>query len=153
MKMAAIIKEVVDVAKTDTKTFLGPTVPLSLWKTMTRESHIVIAQNPESLCLHGLDLCNIGNIIDEGRQFCTLFLTGKMADHGRRSRREQIHPPGGRPAGDVLVVTLTTTPIREREMTSEIFRLGRIPLNTFLKLTLFAGSLLLGHHRQCFMKQ
>ncbi len=80
-KMAAIIKEVVDVAKTDTENvsvtnrsfvFVEDDDP-------EKKADIVIARNPESTSTSMASIyVSIGNIIDEGRQFIyTILNKGK----------------------------------------------------------------------------
>ncbi|MFA5301598.1 MAG: hypothetical protein WC395_02805 [Bacteroidales bacterium] len=113
-KMAAIIKEVVDVAKTDTENVSGTNRSFVFVEDddAEKKADIVIAQNPESSSTSMASIyVSIGNIIDEGRQFIYSILnkgkwliTAVDPDGNKSTRQVDV------PAGDVLVVTLTTTP-------------------------------------------
>lgn len=113
-KMAAIIKEVVDVAKTDTENVPGTNRSFVFVEDddPEKKADIVIAQNPESTSPSMASIyVSIGNIINEGRQFMyTILNKGKWLitavdpDGNKSTRQVDV------PAGDVLVVTLTTTP-------------------------------------------
>ena len=113
-KMAAIIKEINDVAKTDAENAPGTNRSFVFVEDDDTESKadIVVAQNPSSTSTSMASIyVTIGNIIDEGEKFIYSILNkGKwlissVDAEGNKSTKEVDVP-----AGDVLVVTLTTTP-------------------------------------------
>ncbi|MFA5443658.1 MAG: hypothetical protein WC128_00845 [Bacteroidales bacterium] len=113
-KMAAIMKEIVDVAKTDTENTPGTNRSFVFVQDEDTENKadIVIAQNPGNSSASMASIyVTIGNIIDEGQKFIyTILNKGKwlisaVDSDGNKSTKEVDVP-----AGDVLVVTLTTSP-------------------------------------------
>ena len=113
-KMAAIIKEINDVAKTDAENAPGTNRSFVFVEDDDTESKadIVVAQNPSSTSTSMASIyVTIGNIIDEGEKFIyTILNKGKWlisavdADGNKSTQEVDV------PAGDVILVTLTTTP-------------------------------------------
>jgi len=113
-KMAAIIKEINDVAKTDAENATGTNRSFVFVEDDDTESKadIVVAQNPSGTSTSMASIyVTIGNIIDEGEKFIYSILNkGKwlisaVDAEGNKSTKEVDVP-----AGDVILVTLTTTP-------------------------------------------
>lgn len=113
-KMAAIIKEINDVAKTDAENAPGTNRSFVFVEDDDTESKsdIVVAQNPSATSASVASIyVTIGNIIDEGEKFIyTILNKGKwlisaIDAEGNKSTQEVDVP-----AGDVILVTLTTTP-------------------------------------------
>jgi len=113
-KMASIMKEVVEVARTDTENASGTNRSFVFVEDDDTQSQadIVIAQNTQSTSSSMASIyVTLGNIVDQGQKLIyTILNKGKwlisaVDPDGNKSTREVDVP-----AGDVMIVTLTTTP-------------------------------------------
>ena len=113
-KMASIMKEVVEVARTDTENASGTNRSFVFVEDDDTQSQadIVIAQNTQSTSSSMASIyVTLGNIVDQGQKLIyTILNKGKwlisaVDPDGNKSTREVDVP-----AGDVVIVTLTTTP-------------------------------------------